>query len=98
MIYSAQFDGMPDAVRERVYQRLYDVLTGKDKSQTFAGISTRRPAGSPGDRSEHKNEAPDVLDCSSLASASNNRMNEFVILIGVPPEQLQYQYFGRYAR
>jgi hypothetical protein len=30
---------MPDMVRARVYQRLYDVLTGKDKSQTFAGIS-----------------------------------------------------------
>jgi hypothetical protein len=39
MIYSAVFDGMPDIVRERVYQRLYEVLTGKDKSQTFAGIS-----------------------------------------------------------
>jgi hypothetical protein len=44
MIYSAAFDGMPEMVRERVYQRLYDVLTGKDltgkdKSQTFAGIS-----------------------------------------------------------
>jgi hypothetical protein len=39
MIYSSAFDGMPDIVRERVYQRLYEVLTGKDKSQTFAGIS-----------------------------------------------------------
>ena len=39
MIYSSAFDGMPDIVRERVYQRVYDVLTGKDKSQTFAGIS-----------------------------------------------------------
>jgi hypothetical protein len=39
MLYSAAFEGMPDLVRERVYQRLYDVLTGKDKSQTFAGIS-----------------------------------------------------------
>jgi hypothetical protein len=39
MIYSAAFDGMPEVVRERVYQRLYDVLTGKDKSQTFAGLS-----------------------------------------------------------
>jgi hypothetical protein len=40
MIYSAAFDGMPDMVRERVYQRLYDILTGKDKSQAFAGILT----------------------------------------------------------
>jgi hypothetical protein len=39
MIYSAAFDGMPDIVRERVYQRVYDVLTGKDKGQTFAGLS-----------------------------------------------------------
>ncbi len=39
MIYSAAFDGMPDGVRERVYQRLYDVLTGKDKTPAFAGLS-----------------------------------------------------------
>jgi len=39
MIYSAAFDGMPEMVRERVYRRIYEVLTGKDKSQTFAGIS-----------------------------------------------------------
>ena len=44
MIYSAAFDGMPDMVRERVDQRLYDVLTGKDRSDAFAGLSaeTRR--------------------------------------------------------
>jgi hypothetical protein len=40
LIYSAAFDGMPDTVRERVYQRLYDILTGQDKSKTFAGISS----------------------------------------------------------
>lgn len=39
MIYSAAFDGMPEVVRERVYQRLYEILTGQDKSKTFAGIS-----------------------------------------------------------
>ncbi len=39
MIYSAAFDALPDVVRERVYQRLYDILTGKDQSKTFAGIS-----------------------------------------------------------
>src|SRR6185295_14691612 len=30
MIYSAAFDGMPDKVRDRVYQRLHEILTGKD--------------------------------------------------------------------
>jgi hypothetical protein len=39
MVYSSAFDGMPEIVRERVYQRLFDVLTGKDKSQTFARVS-----------------------------------------------------------
>ncbi len=39
MIYSAAFDGMPDKVRDRVYQRLYEILTGKDTSKTFANLS-----------------------------------------------------------
>jgi hypothetical protein len=39
MIYSAAFDGMPAMVRERVYQRLFEVLTGKDQSKPFAGIT-----------------------------------------------------------
>jgi len=40
LIYSAQFDALPDGVRERVYQRLYDVLTGKDQDQRFANLSS----------------------------------------------------------
>jgi len=39
MIYSAAFDSMPELVRERVYQRLYEVLTGKDQSQTYARLT-----------------------------------------------------------
>jgi hypothetical protein len=39
MIYSAAFDGMPDQVRERVYQRLHEILTGKDTSKPFANLS-----------------------------------------------------------
>ncbi|MEO8052264.1 MAG: hypothetical protein ABI833_17785 [Acidobacteriota bacterium] len=39
MIYSEAFDSMPDLVREPVYQRLYDVLTGKDTSPKFARLS-----------------------------------------------------------
>ena len=39
MIYSAAFDGMPDKVRDRVYQRLYEILTGKDTSKTFASLA-----------------------------------------------------------
>jgi hypothetical protein len=39
MIYSAAFDGMPQMVRGRVYQRLYDILTGKDASKSVGGLS-----------------------------------------------------------
>ena len=39
MIYSPAFDGMPDYVRERVYQRLYDVLSGKDQSPVYARLT-----------------------------------------------------------
>jgi hypothetical protein len=39
MVYSEAFDGMPKAVLDRVYRRLYDVLTGKDVSAKFASIA-----------------------------------------------------------
>jgi hypothetical protein len=39
MIYSEIFDAMPVAARERVYQRLYDVLTGKDQNPKFDRLS-----------------------------------------------------------
>jgi hypothetical protein len=39
MIYSPAFDSMPDAVREKIYRRVYDVLTGKDTSPRFARLS-----------------------------------------------------------
>jgi hypothetical protein len=38
MIYSETFDAMPDVVREKVYRRLYDVLSGKDQTKTFARL------------------------------------------------------------
>ncbi len=43
MIYTAAFDGMPEVVRERVFERLYQILTGADQSKTFAYLT-------PGDR------------------------------------------------
>ena len=40
MIYSEAFDGMPEWARDRVYQRLYDVLIGKDTSKRYARLTT----------------------------------------------------------
>ena len=39
MIYTRAFDSMPDWARDRVYRRLYDVLSGKDTSPKFAKLS-----------------------------------------------------------
>jgi hypothetical protein len=40
MIYSDLFDHMPEVAKQRVYQRLYDVLTGKDASPVFSRLSS----------------------------------------------------------
>ena len=78
MIYSAAFDGMPDIVRERVYQRLYDVLTGKDKSPTFAGISAADRQAILEIVRATKPKLP-AYWATPIESGSNNRMNKFVI-------------------
>jgi hypothetical protein len=39
MIYSPSFDAIRPAVAERIYRRLYDVLTGKDNSPKFARLT-----------------------------------------------------------
>ncbi len=39
MIYSQAFDSMPDMVRDRVYQRLHEILTGKDHSERYARLT-----------------------------------------------------------
>lgn len=39
LIYSAAFDGLPASVKERVYRRLWDVLTGKETGKDYAHLS-----------------------------------------------------------
>jgi hypothetical protein len=39
LIYSAAFDGLPGSVKEYVYRRLWEVLSGKDNSPEFAHLS-----------------------------------------------------------
>ena len=39
MIYSDAFDAMPEAVRVRVYQRVYDVLSGQEQDKKFAKLT-----------------------------------------------------------
>jgi len=39
MVYGPAFDNIPDIARDGIYRKLYDVLTGKDTSETFARLS-----------------------------------------------------------
>jgi mono/diheme cytochrome c family protein len=39
VIYTKQFDGLPAEAKERVYLRLWEVLTGKDTSKEFAHLT-----------------------------------------------------------
>jgi hypothetical protein len=39
MIYSELFDALPRTIRDRVYQRLHDVLTGADASARYERLS-----------------------------------------------------------
>jgi len=39
MIYSAAFDNLPDSSHQRIYQRLQEILSGKDQSKPYASLS-----------------------------------------------------------
>src|SRR5262249_53075029 len=39
MIYSHAFDGLPTAARDAVYTRMWEVLSGKDKSPKYSKLS-----------------------------------------------------------
>lgn len=41
LIYSAAFDGLPNAVKEYIFLRLWEVLTGKDSSKDFTHLSAQ---------------------------------------------------------
>jgi hypothetical protein len=39
LIYSDAFDALPEMARDRVYRRMWEVLSGKDQSKTFARLT-----------------------------------------------------------
>jgi hypothetical protein len=39
LVYSRQFDGLPAEAKDRIYLRLFEVLTGKDESKPFAHLT-----------------------------------------------------------
>jgi hypothetical protein len=39
LIYSEAFDALPAAAKDQIFQRLWDILSGKDESKTYARLS-----------------------------------------------------------
>jgi hypothetical protein len=39
MIYSPAFDGLPQATRDAIYTRMWDVLSGKDRDRKYARLT-----------------------------------------------------------
>src|SRR5262249_33289023 len=39
VIYNPSFDALPDALRDAIYSRLYEILSGNDKSPDYAYLS-----------------------------------------------------------
>src|SRR5258706_14501511 len=39
MIYSEAFDNLPEPAKERIYRRLWEVLSGQDQSKAYASLT-----------------------------------------------------------
>jgi hypothetical protein len=39
MIYSEAFDSMPEAAKDRIYRRLWEILTGQDQTKAYASLT-----------------------------------------------------------
>jgi hypothetical protein len=58
MIYSAAFGALPDRARNQIYQRLYEVLSGKDQRAKFAKLPAADRAAALAILQETKPTAP----------------------------------------
>ena len=65
LVYSEQFDALPPKIKEMIYKRLFEVLTGADKSEKFQAVA-------PSDRKaileilrETKKDLPDYWRANS---------------------------------
>lgn len=41
LIYSEAFDALPDKLKDQIYKRLWEILSGQDQSPAFAGLSKK---------------------------------------------------------
>ena len=58
LIYSQSFDALPPPMKEKIYQRLWEILTGKDSSPDFARLSPESRRAILEILTETKNDLP----------------------------------------
>jgi hypothetical protein len=61
MIYSQAFDALPTEARDSVYQRMWQILSGQDKSAKYARLSLADRRAVVELRQETKKNLPDYF-------------------------------------
>jgi hypothetical protein len=59
LIYSEAFESLPSPLKEKIYARLFDVLTGKDTSETYEFLSSETRRAILEILAETKSDLPD---------------------------------------
>ena len=72
LIYSASFDGLPSAVKDRLYSRLLEVLTGEDQSKKYSHLTTADRTAILEILRETKQNLPDDWNVPSSTSPRSN--------------------------
>ena len=62
LIYTRAFDGLPPEAKDRVYLRLYEVLTGKDTSEPFCASFRIGPSSRAGDLAGDETRTASLLE------------------------------------
>jgi hypothetical protein len=70
LIYSEAFDSLPSPVKEKVYARLFDVLTGKESSEAYEALSSDSRRAILEILAETKSDLPDYWKEAAQAKTS----------------------------
>lgn len=71
LIYSKPFDKLPEEAKDRVYQRLFDVLSGQDDSERFAHLTSQDRQHILQILRETKSDLPSYWTDNTHSSTSN---------------------------
>jgi hypothetical protein len=71
LIYSEAFDAIPDAAKEKIYEKLHAVLSGKDQSEAYAALEPKTRRAILEILLETKKDLPDYWHSGDKATAGN---------------------------